>query len=193
MPIYFLFFLATLAATVLLYAGAIAVTLVGRRRPPAWVGADAASPLQAIGVALLWSSAGICWVLFFNVYRIHVDMAALGDAAMRAFSRGYTRRLPIVVLPYGATCLVWALLLWSAPARLSRRALWGVSTLLVVSIASTPWAASAQGDFQDHGFTDDAYFQLQAAHFVRSLVMTIAAVWALVEGWRVPGAAVPAA
>jgi hypothetical protein len=60
-------------------------------------------------------------LLFFNVYRIHVDMSGFGDAAFQAFSRGYTRRLPIVVLPYGAMCLLWTLALWSSPARVSRR------------------------------------------------------------------------
>jgi hypothetical protein len=187
MPLYFLTFLAMLAASLLFYVGAVAVVAFTRRPPPVWIPAPAAGPLQAAGLASLWISAGICWLLYFNVYRIHVDMSALGDAAFQAFSRGYTRRLPIVVLPYGAMCLLWTLALWGAPARVSRRAAWGIATLLVASIASTPWAAGAQDTMQDHGYSDAAYRQLQASHLVRSLTITLAAVWALVEVWRVPG------
>ncbi|WP_448097484.1 hypothetical protein [Luteibacter yeojuensis] len=186
MPLYFVVFLAMLAVSVLLYLGAIATVAITRRSPPSFIPAIAASPLHAIGVALLWSSVGICWLLFFNVYRIHVDMSAYGDAAFQAFSKGYTRRLPVVVLPYAATCLIWILALWSAPARVSRRALWTIATLLIVSIISTPWAAGAQDVMQDHGYSEAAYRQLQASHLVRSVAITIAAVWALAEVWRLP-------
>ena len=191
MPLYFVTFLATLASSLLLYLGAAAFVGVKRQRPPGWVGGVAARPLQAAGIALLWSVAGVAWVLFFNVYRIHVDMSAVGDPAFQAFSRGYTRRLPIVVLPYGAMCLVWTLMLWSEPARISRRALWGIATLMVISIASTPWAAFAQDEMQDHGYSEAAYRQLQASHLVRTLAVTIAAVWALAEVWRLPKLDVP--
>ncbi len=186
MPLYFVIFLAMLAAALLLYLGAIATVVITRRPSPALIRGVAASRLQAVGVALLWWGVGVGWLLFFNVYRIHVDMSAFGNAAFQAFSRGYTQRLPIVVLPYGATCLVWMLALWSAPARISRRALWGIATLCVLSIASTPWAAGAQDAMQAHGFTEEAYHQLQISHLVRSLTGTIAAVWALAEGWRLP-------
>jgi len=186
MPLYFMIFLATLAASLLLYLGAIASVAITRRPPPLFIRGVAASRLQAAGVALLWAGVGVGWVLFFNVYRIHVDLSALGDAAFQAFSRGYTVRLPIVVLPYGATCLLWTLALWSAPARISRRALWGIATLLVISIVSTPWAAGAQDAMQAHGYTEEAYQQLQISHLVRTLAGTIAAVWALAEGWRLP-------
>jgi hypothetical protein len=186
MPLYFMIFLATLAASLLLYLGAIASVAITRRPPPLFIRGVAASRLQATGVALLWFGVGVGWLLFFNVYRIHVDLGAFGDAAFQAFSRGYTRRLPIVVLPYGATCLVWTLALWSAPVRISRRALWGVATLMVLTILSTPWAAGAQDEMQAHGYTEQAYQQLQTSHLVRTLALTIAAVWALVEGWRLP-------
>lgn len=186
MPFYFVVFLAMLAVSALLYLGAVATVAITRRPPPRFVPGTAASPLQAIGVALLWSSVGVCWLLFFNVYRIHVDISAYGDAAFQAFSRGYTRRLPIVVLPYAATCLVWTLALWCAPARMSRRALWIIATMMIVSIASTPWAAGAQDAMQDHGFSEGAYRQLQASHLVRSVAVTIAAVLALVAAWRLP-------
>ncbi|MEZ2416528.1 hypothetical protein [Luteibacter sp. RCC_6_2] len=186
MPLYFVVFLAMLAVSVLLYLGAVATAAITRHSPPSFVPGTATSSLQAIGVALLWSSVGVCWLLFFNVYRIHVDISAYGDAAFQAFSRGYTRRLPIVVLPYAATCLVWTLALWSAPARMSRRTLWIIATMMIVSIASTPWAAGAQDAMQDHGYSEAAYRQLQASHLVRSVAVTIAAVWALAEVWRLP-------
>ena len=186
MPIYFLCFLATLAAALLLYVGALATLGVTRRRLPGWIDGRTANVLQAAGLALLWINAGVTWVLFFNVYRIHVDMSTVGAAAFQAFARGYTRRLPIVVLPYGFMCLAWSLLLWSVPTRFSRGTLVGIATLLVVSMASTPWTAGAQDLMHDHGFTADAYFQLQAAHLVRSLSVTLAASWALVAMWRLP-------
>ncbi|MBO2009590.1 hypothetical protein [Hymenobacter negativus] len=186
MPLYFLLFLAMLAASLLLFLGAVATAAVTRRPLPIWLPQGAASPLQAAGVAALWFSVGACWLLYFNVYRIHVDMSLLGNAALQAFSRGYTRRLPIVVLPYGALCLLWTLALWAAPARVPRRAVWGIATLLVVSVASTPWAAGAQDAMQDHGYSEELYRQLQAAHLVRTLAITAAAVWALVAVWRVP-------
>jgi hypothetical protein len=186
MPLYFMIFLAMLAATLVLYLGAVATMAITRRPPPALIRGVAVSRLQAAGVALLWWGVGVGWVLFFNVYRMHVDLSAFGDAAFQAFTRGYTRRLPIVVLPYGATCLLWTLMLWSTPARISRRALWGIATLLVISIVSTPWAAGAQDAMQAHGYTEEAYHQLQISHLVRTLAGTIAAVWALAEGWRLP-------
>jgi hypothetical protein len=186
MPLYFIVFLSMLAASVLLFLGAVATAAITRRSPPRFVPRIAASPLEAIGLALLWSSVGVGWLLYFNVYRIHVDMSAYGDAAFQAFSRGYTRRLPIVVLPYAATCLVWVLALWSTPVRMSRRALWIIATLLIVSIASTPWAAGAQDTMQAHGYSAEAYRQLQASHLVRSIAVTVAAVWALAAAWRLP-------
>jgi len=99
MPVYFIFFLATLAASLLLYLGAIASVAINRGPPPFFIRGVPASQLQATGVALLWFGVGVCWLLFFNVYRIHVDLSGFGDAAFQAFNRGYTRRLPIVVLP----------------------------------------------------------------------------------------------
>ena len=186
MPLYFLGFLAILAASLLLYLAAVA-TLATRRRPlPIMMSGDAANRLQAAGVALLWFAVGVCWLLFFNVYRIHVDMSALGNEALQAFGRGYTRRLPIVVLPYGLTCLVWTLALWTAPGRLTRRAVWAIATLCMVSILTTPFAAGALGDMQEHGFTDGAYRQLQVAHLARTVALTVAATWAIVQGWSLP-------
>ncbi|WP_129779834.1 hypothetical protein [Peristeroidobacter soli] len=186
MPLYFITFLATLAVSLLLYVWALVSVVIKRPLPRFIHGEFAASQLQAVGIALLWVNVGVGWLLFFNVYRIHVDMSALGDLAFQAFSRGYTRRLPIVVLPYGAACLAWVLALWSAPARISRRALWGIATLCVVSIISTPWAAGAQDEMQAHGYTEHAYLQLQTSHLVRTIAVTMAAVWALAEGWRLP-------
>jgi hypothetical protein len=186
MPTYFLFFLATLATALLLYAGGLATLAVRRRALPGWLGGKATNVVQAGGLALLWMNVGVTWLLFFNVYRIHVDMSAFGNAAFQGFTTGYTRRLPIVVLPYGAMCLAWSLLLWSVPTRFSRGGMWAIATLLVVSVASTPWAAGALGLMHDHGYSDDAQFQLQAAHLARSLSVTLAALWALVEMWRLP-------
>jgi len=186
MPLYFMTFLGTLAVALLLYLAAVAYVAVTRRPPPAFIPEAGMVWLQAAGLALLWFIVGVCWLAFFNVYQIHVDMSAIGDAAFHAFSRGYTRRLPIVVLPYAAACLAWTLALWGASTRISRRAVWGIATLCVLSILCTPWAALALDDMQDHGYTEAAYRQLQTSHLVRSLALTIAAVWALVEKWRLP-------
>jgi hypothetical protein len=144
MPLYFMIFLATLAASLLLYLGAIASVAITRRPPPLFIRGVAASRLQATGVALLWSGVGVGWLL------------------------------------------VWTLALWSAPARISRRSLWGIATLCILSIVSTPWAAGAQDEMQAHGYTEQAYQQLQTSHLVRTLAGTIAALWALAEGWRLP-------
>jgi hypothetical protein len=192
MPVYFLFFLAILAVSILLYVLALGFAAVRRRSLPIWIGGQAASRLQATTVVLVWWNVGVSWLLYFNVYRIYVDMSALGNAALQAFSRGYTSRLPIVVLPYGVMCLLAVLALWSEPARISRRALWGIATLLVLNILSTPFAAGAQGDIHEQGFTQGAYQQLQMAHLVRSALITIAAVWGIIEGWRLPKDAKPA-
>ncbi|MBN8885668.1 MAG: hypothetical protein J0I77_08095 [Rudaea sp.] len=181
MPLYFMIFLGTLVAALLLYLGATAQAAFTRKPASAFIPEHAMVWLQAAGLALLWFSVGIAWLLFFNVYRIHVDMSAVGDAALQAFSRGYTRRLPIVVLPFGAACLAWTLALWGTPVRISRWAVWGIATLCVVSILSTPWAAFAHDDMQAHGYTEAAYRQLQTFHLVRTIAFTIAAVWALVE------------
>ena len=186
MPLYFVIFLGTLVASMLLFIVAVGFVAATRRPTPIWIRGAAATRLQGASVALMWWNVGVGWLLYFNVYRIHVDMSALGDAALQAFSRGYTTRLPIVVLPYCLMCLLAMLGLWGEPGRISRRALWGIATLLVLNILSTPFAAGAQGDIQEHGFTLKAYQQLQMAHLVRSLLVTIAAVWGSVEGWRLP-------
>ena len=52
----------------------------------------------------------------------------------------------------------------------------------LLSVASTPWAAGALGDMQDQGFSDAAFQQLQRAHLARTLCLSIAAVWALLQG-----------
>lgn len=106
MPLYFLTFLGMLAASILLYIAAVGFVAARRRPMPIWISGPAAGRLQSANVALMWWNVGVGWLLYFNVYRIHVDMSALGDAALQAFSRGYTARLPIVVLPYGLMCLL---------------------------------------------------------------------------------------
>ena len=192
MPFYFIIFLAILASALLLYVSAVAYVAILRRPPKTIISGFLAEAFQVAGVALLWFSVGVCWLLFFNVYCIHVDMSALSDAAFQAFARGYTKRLPIVVLPYGVTCLLWTLALWSAPGRISRRAIWGIATLCILSIASTPWAAGALDSMHDHGYTPEAYLQLRTAHLIRTLALTFAAVWALAQNWRLPEPSVPA-
>lgn len=122
MPLYFITFLAMLGAAVLLYAGALLTTAITRRPPPLVFEGRAADGFQALHLALTWLCVGVSWLLYFNVYRIHVDMAGVGEAAFQAFTRGYTSRLPVVVLPYGAGALAAALGLWAAPGRFSRRA-----------------------------------------------------------------------
>lgn len=184
MPLYFISFLAMLGLALLLYVGALVAAGITRKAPPLMIQGRAADALQAVHLALIWSCVGVGWLLYFNVYRIHVDMAVVGDAAFQAFARGYTRKLPVVVLPYGAGALAAALGLWASPGRFSRRALWGIATLWLLSVATTPWAAGAQGDMHDHGFTEAAFQQLQMAHLARSLFLTAAALWALVQGWR---------
>jgi hypothetical protein len=181
MPVYFLVFLATLGASALLYFGALVTAGITRRPLPWLVKGRAAQAVQLLQLALVWSSVGVGWLLYFNVYRLHVDMAAVGDAAFQAFTRGYTTRLPIVVLPFGAGSFLATLALWAAPGRFSRRATWGIATLWMLSLASTPWAAGAQGDMQEQGFSDAAFRQLQMAHLVRTLCVSAAAVWTLLQ------------
>lgn len=184
MPLYFIGFLMMLGAAALLYLGAVVKTGVTRKPPPALVSGRAADTLHRVHLALVWSTVGVSWVLYFNVYRIHVDMATLSDAALQAFSRGYTRRLPVVVLPFGAGALAAALALWASPGTLSRRAAWGIATLWMLSLASTPWAAGAQGDMQEHGFSDASFQQLQLAHLARTVCVSVAGVWALMSVGR---------
>lgn len=181
MPLYFITFLSMLGASALLFMGALIAVALRRRPPPVLIPGRAADALQLAQLALVWSAVGVGWLLYFNVYRIHVDMAAVGDAAFQAFTRGYTARLPVVVLPFGAGALAAALGLWAAPRRCSRGALWGIATLWMLSLASTPWAAGAQGDMQEHGFTPAAFQQLQLSHLARTLCVSVAAVWALLQ------------
>ena len=186
MPTYFSLFLLTLGVSALLFVAALIAAGITRRPPPALVPGRAADGLRLLQLALVWSNVGVAWLLFFNVYPMHVDMARLGDAALQAYTRAYTTRLPIVVLPFGAGALAAALGLWAAPGRFTRRAPWGIATLWMLSLVSTPWAAGALGDFHDHGFTDAAFQQLQLAHLARSLCVSVAAVWALLQLARSP-------
>ena len=186
MPLYFIGFLAMLGASALLCAGALVMAGVTRRPPPILVDGRAAHALQVLHLALIWFCVcvGVGWLLYFNVYRIHADMAAVGNAAFQAFTRGYTTRLPVVVFPYGAGALVATLGLWAAPGRFSRRASWGIATLWLLSVATTPWAAGALGDMHEQGFSDAAFHQLQIAHLARTLFLSVAAVWALLQDRR---------
>ncbi|MDY0747689.1 hypothetical protein SNE35_24515 [Paucibacter sp. R3-3] len=182
MPIYFITFLALLGMAALLYVGALFIATFMRQPPPLLINGNTVHALKALHLAIAWANVGVGWLLYFNVYPIHADMAALGNTAFQAFARGYTTRLPIVVLPYGAGALAATLSLWAAePGRLSRRARWGIASLWMLSIAATPWAAGAQGDMQDDGFSDAAFQQLQTSHLARSLCLTVAAVWALLQ------------
>ncbi|HEV7610670.1 MAG TPA: hypothetical protein VGO37_02205 [Steroidobacteraceae bacterium] len=58
MPLYFMIFLAMLAAALLLYLGAVASVAITRRPPPVFIQEVAASRPQAAGVALLWFGVG---------------------------------------------------------------------------------------------------------------------------------------
>lgn len=187
MPLYFITFLAMLGVGVLLYLAALIVTGITRRPLPKIGNERSGEAIQALQLALSWFSVGVGWLLYFNVYRIHTDMAALGNDALQAFSRGYTTRLPVVVLPYGAGAFLAALGLWAAPGRFSRTALWGIATLWMLSVATTPWAAGAQGDMQEQGYSDAAFQQLQMAHLARTLFLSVAAIWTLLQNRRRPG------
>lgn len=187
MPIYFLVFLATLAVTVLLYVIAIVVAVAKRGSFPSLINRPMSDGLQAMGLALLWWNVGAGWLLLLAVYPIHVDMHLLGESALQAFSRGYTSRLPIVVLPYGFACLAWAAALWSTSTRFTRQAIWVIATLCVISVAASPFAANAQGDMQENGFTNAAYTQLMYGHVVRTVAMSLAAMWALIQSWQPSG------
>jgi len=44
---------------------------------------------------------------------------------------------------------------------------------------------------QDHGYSEEAYRQLQASHLIRTLAVTIAAVWVRAEMWHLPKLDVP--
>jgi len=179
MPLYFVVFLSMLGASALLFVGASICVGVRRRPLPVLITGRAADTLGLVHLARAWSTVGVCWVLYFNVYRIHVDMAALGDAALRAFSRGCTTRLPVVVPPFGAGALAATLGLWASPGRVPRGVPWDIATSWMLSVASTPWAAGAQGDMQDHGFSQAAFQQLQLSHLARTLCVSVAGVWAL--------------
>jgi len=181
MPPYFIGFLFTLGMSALLFVGALITAGVMRRPPPALLKGRVADGVQLLQLALLWWNVGVTWLLYFNVYPIHADMAALGDAAFKAFARGYVTRLPVVVLPFGAGALCATLGLWATPGRFSRAALWGIATLWMLAVVSTRWAAGAQDDFHDHGFSDAGLRQLQLAHLARSVCVSGAAAWALLQ------------
>lgn len=95
------------------------------------------------------------------------------------------------MLPYGATCLIWALALWSTAGKISGRALWAIASLQVISIASTPMAAVALSEMQDSGFSERAHHQLLNSHLVRTFVITISAVLALADVWLLPNLRTP--
>ena len=83
MPLYFVIFLGMLVASMLLYIVAFGFMAATRRPTPILIRGAASTRLQGANVALMWWSVGVGWLLYFNVYRIHVDMSALGDAALR--------------------------------------------------------------------------------------------------------------
>ena len=83
MPLYFVTFLGMLAASLLLFMASVGYAALTRRSPPALLPETVSSWLQAAGLALLWFGVGVCWLLFFNVYRMYFDMSAVGDAMPR--------------------------------------------------------------------------------------------------------------
>ena len=59
MPVYFLFFLATLGASALLYVGALVTAGITRKPLPSLVTGRAAQAIQLVQLALVWSSVGV--------------------------------------------------------------------------------------------------------------------------------------
>jgi hypothetical protein len=128
--------------------------------------------LLLIGVATAWYSVAGGWIVQLTIYPIYADFAPLGAEAFHAFSRGYLSRIAIPLLPIGVMCLAWVLLLWLPSRYVPRRTVWAIVILCVGFVAITPFAAIAQDQMFDHGFSDSLYARLMWSNAIRAVLFT---------------------
>ncbi len=136
--------------------------------------------LLLVGVATAWYSVAGGWAVQLIIYPIYADFAPLGPEAFHAFSIGYSSRLPIPLLPIGVMCLAWVLLLWFPSRYVPQRTVWAIVGLCVAHIAVTPFAAIAQDQMRNHGFSESLYAQLMWSNGVRSVIFTLIGLLSLV-------------
>lgn len=128
--------------------------------------------LLLVGVALAWYCVASGWVAQFTIYPIYAVLAPFGPQVFHAFSRAFFWRLPIIVLPAGAMCLAWVLLLWFPCRNLSRRTVWAIVGLCVAFFATTMVAGPTQGEMSAHGFSESLYLRLMWSNAIRAVIFT---------------------
>lgn len=178
-----------ITAFTIMFAGFVLLTLAAAvrwvwelLRPPAPSTASAGKPsegeastvtdsLLLVGVALGWYCVALGWVAQFTIYPIYADLAPFPQA-FHAFSQAYFWRLPIIVLPSGAMCLAWVLLLWFPCRNMSRRTAWAIVGLCVAFFAATMVAGPTHGELSAHGFSESLYQRLMWSNGIRAVILT---------------------
>jgi len=132
-----------------------------------------------IGVATAWYAVAMGWGGQIAFYPIYSDFVPFGQEAFRALGHGYLSRLPILLLPIAAMCVVWVLLLWFPSRYVPRRIVWAIVGLCVGFVAVTPLSAGAQDRMLEEGFSEGMYAQLMWSNGARSVIFTAIGLLAL--------------
>ena len=129
--------------------------------------------LLLIGVATAWYSVPMGWSGNFVFYPLYEVMAPFGSEVLQTFIRSYLSRVPTMLLPLGAMCLAWTLLLWFPCRNVPRSTVWWIVGLCVAFVGVTPFAASAQSEMVAKGFSDTLNAQLMWSNGIRAVLFTL--------------------
>jgi hypothetical protein len=179
-PVFLAFLL--MLATFLLLSLAAAVRAVWLRLRPAGAAqigveqsprySNASDSLLLLAVATSWYSVAAGWAGQLVCYPIYADMSAYGPEVFHGYSHGYLSRYATGLWPVGVMCLTWAILLWVPCRNVPKRLVWSIIALCVAFVAVTPFAAIAQGQMFQEGFSNDLYARLMWSNGVRSVIFT---------------------
>ena len=178
----FVAFLCTLAAFLLVTVAAVVRWLSRSNRSPsrrsALGAADPGEPskltdgLLLVGVAMAWYSVSMGWIGPLTIYPIYADLAHVGPQAVHTFGQSYLSRIAIVLLPMSVSFLAWGLLLWLRPRNVPERTVWAIVGLCIALIAVTPFAAGAQEQMTEHGFSESLHARLIWLGVIRAVLFT---------------------
>jgi hypothetical protein len=178
----FVAFLCTLAAFVLVTIAAVVrwaspSKRQSSRRPELSVAkpgepSKLTDSLLLIGVAMAWYSVSMGWIGPLTIYPIYADLSHVGPQAVHTFGEGYLSRIAIVLLPMSVMFLAWGLLLWLRPRNVPERTVWAIVGLCIALIVVTPFAAGAQQQMTDQGFSEALHTRLIWTGVLRAVLFT---------------------
>lgn len=111
------------------------------------------------------------WAAQFTIYPIYADIAPLGAEAFHVFSRGYLSRIALVLPPVGVIAGMGVDVMVPLSQRAATHSV-AIVGLCIAFVAVTPFAAIAQEQMQDHGFSESLYARLMWSNAIRAVLFT---------------------